>query len=110
MSVRQRPLSRTDGVIVYLTQKRHSSYGTDSLAQLKQSVALLYKHYNAAHQDDVIFFHDAVDEASQQRVLALCDTRQSTARFMNITSHFKLPFGVPDARCKEVIFHRAASV
>ena len=43
------------GVVVYLVQgSRHSSYGRDSMALLRQSVTLFDANYNAQHKDDVL--------------------------------------------------------
>lgn len=84
--------------IVYLTQAKHSSYpGRDSLSLLKQSVQLLYQHYNAAQRHDVLFFHTGdVPQKMQDEVLALCIG--STARFHQLESHhFSLPPGTPPA-------------
>lgn len=83
--------SAAKGVIVYLTQLQHSSYvGRDSLSLLQQSVKLLYRHYNAKHRDDVVFFHNGVPHAAQQEVLRHCTA--GTARFaMLAPHHFALP-------------------
>ena len=41
------------GVIVYLAQSRHSSYGgRASITLLKRSVSLLFQNYNAEAMDD----------------------------------------------------------
>lgn len=87
--------AQSSGVIVYLTQLRHSSYGRNSLELLKQSVNLLYRHYNSAHQDDVLFFHTGdFPLTAQQEVLALC--LNSRARFYELPKHhFEVPPGTP---------------
>lgn len=80
------------GAIAYLVQPTHSSYpGRDSLALLKQSVRLLYLHYNAVQRDDVLFFHSNPMALSMQRdVLSLCTP--GTARFELLAPyHFVLP-------------------
>ena len=47
----------TRGVITYLAQERHSSYGRESIELLKVSVASLFRFYNSRAGDDVLFFH-----------------------------------------------------
>ena len=39
------PRARTPGAIVYLAQKRHSSYGRDSIGLLTRSLRLLFANY-----------------------------------------------------------------
>ena len=75
------------GVIIYLTQANHSSYkGRNSQLQLQQSIRLLYEHYNNAHRDDVVVFHQGdVKPAQQQAVLSLCVP--GTARFHVLPPH-----------------------
>ena len=62
------PRARTPGAIVYLAQKRHSSYGRDSLGLLTRSLRLLFENYNSAFGDDVLIFHEgdftSTDQAS----------------------------------------------
>ena len=59
--------TRSLGVILYLTQAKHSSYKErDAQANLKMSVKLLYKNYNAEHRDDVLFLHDGNVTRDQQ--------------------------------------------
>ena len=43
------PRARTPGAIVYLAQKRHSSYGRDSIGLLTRSLRLLFENYNDAY-------------------------------------------------------------
>lgn len=50
-------VKKSSSVIVYLAQKRHSSYDTNSLSKLKKSLKLLYKNFNSKYQYDVIIFH-----------------------------------------------------
>ena len=81
--------------IVYLTQGKHSSYkDRDTQANLHMSVRLLYRNYNAAHRDDVLFLHAPGDVtlAQRQSILALCTP--GTARFHELAAeHFALPDG-----------------
>jgi hypothetical protein len=82
--------TRSLGVITYLAQDRHSSYGRDSLAILKRSVVSLFEHYNRRARDDVIFFHTGLNATVQQDVLTLCDGSQ--ARFLQLEPyHFETP-------------------
>ena len=80
---------------MYLTQGKHSSYKErDTQANLHMSVRLLYRNYNAAHRDDVLFLHSPGDVtlAQRQSVLALCTP--GTARFHELAAeHFALPDG-----------------
>ena len=86
--------SRSLGVITYLAQDRHSSYGRDSLSMLKKSVESLFMYYNAVHKDDVIFFHTGLNSSVQQEVLQLCSG--SSARFLKLAPHhFQAPPGTP---------------
>eukprot|EP00966_Prymnesium_polylepis_P196094 4544356-Prymnesium_polylepis.2 len=68
------------------------------MAQLVESVTLLYQNYNTIQQDDVVFFHNNMDVVSQSRILGLCNGVQSNARFVNVSEYFKLPVGVPSAK------------
>ncbi len=52
------PRARTAGAIVYLAQKRHSSYGRDSIGLLTRSLRLLFANYNDKFRDDVLVFHE----------------------------------------------------
>ena len=92
----------TRGVITYLAQDRHSSYGRDSLAMLRRSVRSLFEHYNAAAKDDVLFFHTGMSEAAQSSVLMLCTAARS--RFLKLAGHhFETPLGTPpESRWKQV--------
>mmetsp|Transcript_13481 Transcript_13481/g.24137 ORF Transcript_13481/g.24137 Transcript_13481/m.24137 type:complete len:881 (-) Transcript_13481:2343-4985(-) len=49
---------RKQGCIVYLAQKKHSSYGRDSFHMLRRSLDLLYENYNTRHRSDVLVFHE----------------------------------------------------
>jgi len=51
------PKSERVGCIVYLAQKRHSSYMRDSFGMLEKSLDLLYKNYNYEFKQDVLVFH-----------------------------------------------------
>lgn len=86
-------MARSRGVITYLTQAHHSSYGRDSLATLRTSVELLTEHYNRVQRDDVWFFHAGDVGAEQQaEVLAMC--RPARAEFVKLDPwHFSLPPG-----------------
>ena len=77
--------SRSVGVITYLAQDRHSSYGRDSLGMLKRSVRSLFKYYNARAKDDVLFFHTGLNVSVQQSVLPLC--AGARARFLELEAH-----------------------
>ena len=87
---------RSLGVITYLAQIRHSSYGRDSFGLLQQSVTALFTHYNRWARDDVIFFHTGVNTSSQQQVLSKCTGVQ--ARFLMLPGHhFRVPPGTPSS-------------
>ena len=60
------PRARTPGAIVYLAQKRHSSYGRDSIGLLTRSLRLLFENYNDAYRDDVLVFHEGEFTPSDQ--------------------------------------------
>ena len=84
---------RSLGVITYLAQDRHSSYGRDSLGMLKRSVTSLFENYNRRAKDDVLFFHVGLNASVQQSVLPLC--AGARARFLELEAHhFQTP---PDA-------------
>ena len=86
--------SHSVGVITYLAQDRHSSYGRDSLGMLKRSVRSLFKYYNARAKDDVLFFHTGLNASVQQSVLPLC--AGARARFLELEAHhFSTPLGTP---------------
>ena len=86
---------RTRGVILYLTQAKHSSYRQrDSQRQLQLSVKLLYAHYNAVQRDDVLFLHQGdVTLSQQQSVLSLCTPGTASFRVLP-GEHFQLPSGI----------------
>ena len=87
-------MPRSLGVITYLAQDRHSSYGRDSLSMLKQSVTSLFEYYNRRARDDVLFFHTGLNESVQQSVLPLC--AGATARFRLLEPyHFETPPSTP---------------
>jgi hypothetical protein len=91
-------MAASRGVIVFLTQKQHSSYKSNTLMEINRSVSFLYRFYNSEQQDDVIFFHTGeMGDLEQSRILSLCDTSNSTARFLDVGEYFRLPPGVPDA-------------
>ena len=82
---------RTLGVIVYLTQARHSSYGRDSLKLLRRSVEALVENYLAEHNDDVIFLHyGEVPRDRQDELIAVCGSSVH-ARFLTLNSSFTTP-------------------
>ena len=84
----------TRGVITYLAQERHSSYGRDSIELLKVSVRSLFRYYNARAHDDVIFFHTGVSAFHRETILGLC--AGAHAQFMELPpEHFKLLPSVP---------------
>lgn len=62
---------QTLGVIVYLAQARHSSYGRDSLQLLRLSVRSLMQNYNFRNRDDMLFLHAGdINMTSQRSILA----------------------------------------
>lgn len=86
------PQAQSRGVIVYLTQSgRHSSYGRDSSALLRESVRLLFANYNAAQLDDLWFLHQGdVRLEEQQSVLRMC--HPANAKYVTLDRrHFELP-------------------
>ena len=87
--------ARTEGVIVYLAQSRHTSYGRDSLKLLMASVTSLMANYNSAQSDDMLFLHFGdVNATDQSRVLSLCGS--AWARFQLLDStHRTVPPGTP---------------
>ena len=91
----------TRGVITYLAQDRHSSYGRDSLTMLKRSLTSLFEYYNAVAKDDVLLFHTGMSEAAQSSVLPLC--AGAHARFLKLAAHhFETPPGTPpESRWKQ---------
>jgi len=90
------PNARTAGVIVYLAQARHSSYGRDSMKMLTESVHSLVDNYLAVHHDDVLFLHyGEVPQAKQKDLLALCGV-DVHARFMVLPKEYTaVPKGTP---------------
>ena len=86
---------RTEGVIVYLAQSRHTSYGRDSLKLLMASVTSLMANYNAAQGDDMLFLHFGdVDATQQSRVLALCSTAWARFQLLDLADR-TVPPGTP---------------
>ena len=85
------PRARTSGAIAYLAQKRHSSYGRDSLAMLKRSLHLLYKNYNNEFADDVLIFHEGDFTPADQ--ISIIDDRVSI-RFARLPARY---WGAPPA-------------
>lgn len=51
-------MKRSRMAIVYMAQKKHASYGSNSYGKLTRSLDLLYKNYNNVHKDDVLIFHE----------------------------------------------------
>ena len=86
---------RSEGVVVYLAQARHSSYGRDSLKLLRDSVRHLATNYLNEHCDDVMFMHfGEVNEASQAQVLQLAG--EVHARFYLLDEQYRTtPLGTP---------------
>ena len=84
----------TRGVITYLAQERHSSYGRDSLGMLKQSVSALFRFYNRRFGDDVLFFHTGLNVTLQQAVLGLCEGAHAQFHLL-AAHHFELPPRTP---------------
>ena len=90
-------VAKSRGVIVYLAQARHSSYGRDSISLLRMSVASLFRYYNSRAGDDVIFFHTGLERMEQHSVLRLCTGAR--ARFLRVPArHFTAPRGLPPAK------------
>eukprot|EP00512_Aurantiochytrium_limacinum_P009669 CAMPEP_0171544546 /NCGR_PEP_ID=MMETSP0960-20121227/3565_1 /TAXON_ID=87120 /ORGANISM="Aurantiochytrium limacinum, Strain ATCCMYA-1381" /LENGTH=827 /DNA_ID=CAMNT_0012092375 /DNA_START=95 /DNA_END=2574 /DNA_ORIENTATION=+ len=69
------PKSLRKGCIVYLAQKRHSSYSRDSLGMLERSLDLLYQNYNAEFRRDVLIFHNGEFSREDERRLRLDGSR-----------------------------------
>ena len=90
--------AKARGVIVYLAQSRHSSYGgRASITLLKRSVSLLFQNYNAKALDDVWFMHTNVPASEQAAVLELCQPANAT--FVQLGPwHFELPPGARPSR------------
>ena len=65
--------SRSVGVITYLAQDRHSSYGRDSLGMLKRSVRSLFKYYNARAKDDEARATDAGQPCPRRGPRGTCE-------------------------------------
>lgn len=87
----------TRGVITYLAQERHSSYGRDSIELLKVSVTSLFRYYNSHARDDMIFFHTGVSLSNRRSILGLCTGAH--AQFMELPpDQFRLPPGLPPQR------------
>jgi alpha 1,2-mannosyltransferase len=58
-TILRRPRRPNKDAIVIMAQKRHSTYGRDSLSLLYKSLSLLYQNYLVEHKDsvDVFIFH-----------------------------------------------------
>ena len=54
----KKAIKRSRLAIVYMAQKKHASYGSDSYGKLTKSLDLLYENYNNVHHDDVLIFHE----------------------------------------------------
>jgi len=90
--------ARAIGVIAYLVQERHSSYGRNSLSLLKQSVTQLFEYYNARQHDPLMFFHTGNFSAEgQQQILELCGDSPATFVELNRTRHWTVPADVDSA-------------
>ena len=91
----RKPL-KSGGVIVYLAQARHSSYGRDSLKLLRGSVASLADNYLRLTnpRDDVLFLHfGEVPTSEQHSLVRLCGV-DIHARFALVPSNYStLPPG-----------------
>lgn len=88
--------TRSLGVIVYLTQARHATYGRNSLELLQKSVTLLTRNYNAQHRDDIIFFYTGdINTTAQESVLTSCGV-DVHARFVQID--LSVPHDAPPAK------------
>lgn len=97
--------ARTPGVIVYLAQYRHSSYGRDSLALLRRSVASLMVNYNARQLDDMLFLHTGDLNATMQHdVLALCGDTHSRFQLLDQTDRMVPPNTPPQNRWRMPAF------
>ena len=87
---------KSGGVIVYLAQARHSSYGRDSLKLLRGSVASLADNYLSLTNpiDDVLFLHfGEVPTSEQHSLVRLCGVGIH-ARFALVPSKYStLPPG-----------------
>ena len=86
---------RTSGVIVYLAQNRHSSYGRNSLRLLRRSVMGLMTHYNGKQRDDMLFLHTGdLNRTVQHEILSLCNNVH--ARMQLLDPHdFQVPPQTP---------------
>ena len=85
------------GVIVYLAQARHSSYGRDSLALLRRSLSSLMQNYNAVQRDDIMFLHTGDVNKSAQRSILTAVGNDVAARFVQLGAYdFALPPGLPN--------------
>ena len=92
-----KPTLRSGGVIVYLAQARHSSYGRDSLKLLRSSVASLAENYLILTnpKDDVLFLHFGEVPAFEQRTLTAMCGETIRARFSLVPRNYStLPPGV----------------
>ena len=90
-------MRRGAGVIVYLAQARHSSYGRDSLKLLRGSISSLVENYLAAHKDDVMFLHFGEVPLSEQRTLVALCGEGVYARFLTVPANYStVPAGTPE--------------
>jgi hypothetical protein len=87
---------QTLGVIVYLAQARHSSYGRDSLQLLRLSVRSLMQNYNFRNRDDMLFLHAGdINMTSQRSILAELGP-DVVGRFKQLGPYdFEVPPGLP---------------
>ncbi len=97
-------MTRPRGVIVYLAQSKHSSYGRDSMSMLLRSVALLMRFYNAAQRDDMWFAHTGDVPADEQAaVLRRCHPANATFVQLDKRRHFILPPGAARSKANRWI-------
>eukprot|EP00900_Chrysochromulina_parva_P007145 jgi/Chrpa1/16431/Chrysochromulina_OHIO_Genome00024991-RA len=80
------------GVIVYLTQVKHSSYGRDSLAELRQSLESLVNNYLRRHRDETLLLHTGKFNSPQLQELVLSpfsdEQPQLPISFMRLESRY----------------------
>ena len=93
MSVSTAVTSNPRGVIIYLAQVTHSSYGRDSLDLLKRSLRSLFTHYNNVQRDDVVILHQGdFTPAIQASFLAEYKDKPVTFRLLDEQKYcFALP-------------------
>jgi len=84
--------TRARGVIVYLTQVKHSSYGRDSLAELRQSLESLVNNYLRRHRDETLLLHTGKFNSPQLQELVLSpfsdEQPQLPISFMRLESRY----------------------